>query len=71
MAAPRQRRAARRAAARAARRRCTRVLVTGAGGPAAIAAMRSLGADPTVELIAADMDPWAAGLYLVPPGHGR
>ena len=29
--------------------------------------MRSLGADPAVELIAADMDPWAAGLYLVPP----
>jgi carbamoyl-phosphate synthase large subunit len=45
----------------------TRVLVTGAGGPAAIAAMRSLGADPAVELVAADMDPWAAGLYLVPP----
>jgi carbamoyl-phosphate synthase large subunit len=44
-----------------------RVLVTGAGGPAAIAAMRSLGADPAVELIAADMDPWAAGLYLLPP----
>jgi carbamoyl-phosphate synthase large subunit len=42
-----------------------RVLVTGAGGPAAIAAMRSLRADPSVELIAADMDPWAAGLYLV------
>ena len=45
-----------------------RVLVTGAGGPAAIAAMKSLGADPEVELLAADMDPWAAGLYLVPPG---
>jgi carbamoyl-phosphate synthase large subunit len=44
-----------------------RVLVTGAGGPAAIAAMKSLGADPSVELLAADMDPWAAGLYLVPP----
>ena len=44
-----------------------RVLVTGAGGPAAIAAMESLRADPTVELLAADMDPWAAGLYLVPP----
>ncbi len=44
-----------------------RVLVTGAGGPAAIAAMKSLGADPAVELLAADMDPWAAGLYLVPP----
>jgi carbamoyl-phosphate synthase large subunit len=44
-----------------------RVLVTGAGGPAAIAAMKSLRADPSVELLAADMDPWAAGLYLVPP----
>jgi carbamoyl-phosphate synthase large subunit len=44
-----------------------RVLVTGAGGPAAIAAMKSLGADPSVELLAADMDRWAAGLYLVPP----
>ncbi|MGO8882986.1 MAG: ATP-grasp domain-containing protein [Streptosporangiaceae bacterium] len=45
-----------------------RVLVTGAGGPAAIAVMKSLHADPAVELIAADMDPWAAGLYLQPPG---
>jgi carbamoyl-phosphate synthase large subunit len=44
-----------------------RVLVTGAGGPAAIAAMKSLRADGTLELLAADMDPWAAGLYLVPP----
>ncbi len=43
-----------------------RVLVTGAGGPAAIAAMKSLRAEADVELIAADMDPWAAGLYLVP-----
>jgi carbamoyl-phosphate synthase large subunit len=43
-----------------------RVLVTGAGGPAAIAAMKSLRADESVELIAADMDPWASGLYLVP-----
>jgi carbamoyl-phosphate synthase large subunit len=43
-----------------------RVLVTGAGGPAAIAAMKSLRAQETVELLAADMDPWAAGLYLVP-----
>jgi carbamoyl-phosphate synthase large subunit len=40
--------------------------VTGAGGPAAIAVMRSLSADPAVRLIAADMDSWAAGLYLVP-----
>lgn len=44
----------------------TRVLVTGAGGPAAIAAMKSLRTDESVELLAADMDPWAAGLYLVP-----
>ncbi len=44
-----------------------RVLVTGAGGPAAIAAMKSLRATESVELLAADMDPWAAGLYLVPP----
>jgi carbamoyl-phosphate synthase large subunit len=46
-----------------------RILVTGAGGPAAIAAMKSLRADPSVELLAADMDPWAAGLYLVPPDN--
>lgn len=52
--------------AEAAHRRL-RVLVTGAGGPAAIAAMKSLRADGTLELLAADMDPWAAGLYLVPP----
>jgi carbamoyl-phosphate synthase large subunit len=43
-----------------------RVLVTGAGGPAAVSVMKSLRHDPTVTLIAADMDAWAAGLYLVP-----
>jgi hypothetical protein len=43
-----------------------RVLVTAAGGPAAIAAMKSLRAEDSVQLIAADMDPWAAGLYLTP-----
>jgi carbamoyl-phosphate synthase large subunit len=47
--------------------RSVRVLVTGAGGPAAVSVMKSLSADPSVTLIAADMDPWAAGLYLVPP----
>jgi carbamoyl-phosphate synthase large subunit len=47
--------------------RSVRVMVTGAGGPAAISVLKSLGADPTVSLVAADMDPWAAGLYLVPP----
>ncbi len=41
------------------------VMVTGAGGPAAIAVMKSLRHDPFVRLIAADTDPWAAGLYLV------
>jgi len=44
-----------------------RVLVTGAGGPAAVSVMKSLSADSSVHIIAADMDPWAAGLYLVPP----
>ena len=44
-----------------------RVLVTGAGGPAAVSVIKSLELDPTVALLAADMDPWAAGLYLVPP----
>ena len=47
--------------------RPVRVLVTGAGGPAAVSVMKSLRADPTVELLAADIDPWAAGLYLLPP----
>jgi carbamoyl-phosphate synthase large subunit len=46
--------------------RDVRVLVTGAGGPAAVSVMKSLSADPSVTLLAADMDPWAAGLYLVP-----
>jgi carbamoyl-phosphate synthase large subunit len=47
--------------------RTVRVMVTGAGGPAAVSVMKSLGADPSVCLIAADMDPWASGLYLVGP----
>jgi carbamoyl-phosphate synthase large subunit len=48
--------------------RGVRVLVTGTGGPAGVSVMKSLSADPSVRLIAADMDPWAAGLYLVAPG---
>ena len=44
-----------------------RVLVTGAGGPAAVSVIKSLRHDPTVQLLAADMDAWAAGLYLLPP----
>ena len=46
--------------------RTVRVMVTGAGGPAAVSVMKSLSEDPSVRLVAADMDPWAAGLYLVP-----
>ena len=42
-----------------------RILITGAGGAAAISVWKSLGADH--ELHMADMDPLAAGLYLVPP----
>jgi carbamoyl-phosphate synthase large subunit len=50
------------------RSQTVRVLITGAGGPAAVSVMKSLRQDPTVRLLAADMDPWAAGLYLVDPG---
>ncbi|HUZ25580.1 MAG TPA: ATP-grasp domain-containing protein [Streptosporangiaceae bacterium] len=45
----------------------TSVLVTGAGGPAAISVLKSLREDQSVGLVAADTDGWAAGLYLVPP----
>jgi len=45
-----------------------RVLVTGAGGPAAVAFLRAVGGSD-VELWAADIDPYAAGLYLVAPGR--
>lgn len=43
-----------------------RVLVTGAGGAAAISFMRAV-KEEGMELHAADMNPHAAGLYLVPP----
>lgn len=46
--------------------RPVRVLVTGAGGPSAVGVLRSLGREPRVALYAADIDPNAAGLYLVP-----
>jgi carbamoyl-phosphate synthase large subunit len=49
--------------------RNTRVLVTGAGGPAGVAVIRSYLADPAVEVLAADLDGYAAGLYLVEPGR--
>lgn len=43
------------------------VLVTGAGGPAGVAVILSLSRRDDVRVIAADMDGWASGLYLVPP----
>ncbi|WP_348787280.1 ATP-grasp domain-containing protein [Leifsonia sp. NPDC080035] len=49
----------------------TRVLVTGAGGPAGIAVIRSLLARADVDVFAADMDGWASGLYLVPESRRR
>ena len=49
--------------------RSTRVLVTGAGGPAAVAVIRSYLKDPEIEVFAADMDGFAAGLYLVESGR--
>lgn len=48
-----------------------RVLVTGAGGPAGVAVIRSLLARPDVEVYAADMDGWASGLYLVAAARRR
>ncbi len=42
-----------------------RVLLTGCGGPAAVAFMRSL-SNEDLDFFAADLDPNAAGLYLVP-----
>ena len=44
----------------------TTALVTGAGGPAGVAVIRSLLARGDVRVVAADMDRFAAGLYLVP-----
>ncbi|MEO0594356.1 MAG: ATP-grasp domain-containing protein [Myxococcota bacterium] len=44
----------------------TRVLLTGVGGPAAISVMKAL-PDNAFSLFASDMDPHAAGLYLVEP----
>lgn len=45
-----------------------RVLVTGAGGPAAFSFMRAVSIEGP-DLFAADMDPLAPGLYLVPHDH--
>jgi carbamoyl-phosphate synthase large subunit len=49
----------------------TRVLVTGAGGPAGVAVIRSLLRRGDVEVFAADMDRWASAIYLVPPAQRR
>ena len=49
----------------------TRVLVTGAGGPAGVAVIRSLLAREDVDVFAADMDGWASGLYLVSEDRRR
>jgi carbamoyl-phosphate synthase large subunit len=43
-----------------------RVLVTGAGGPSGISILRAMAHAP-VTMLAADIDPYAAGLYLVAP----
>ena len=45
-----------------------KILVTGSGGSAAVCFMKAI-VDPDVELHAADVDPFAPGLYLVPPEH--
>lgn len=45
----------------------TAVLVTGTGGPAGVAVVRSLARREDLEVVAADMDGLAAGLYLLPP----
>ncbi|MBT2485077.1 MULTISPECIES: ATP-grasp domain-containing protein [unclassified Microbacterium] len=49
----------------------TRVLVTGAGGPAGVAVIRSLLNRADLTVFAADMDGWASGIYLVPPSQRR
>ncbi|MFJ4224316.1 ATP-grasp domain-containing protein [Microbacterium sp. NPDC089695] len=48
-----------------------RVLVTGAGGPAGVAVIRSLLRRADLTVFAADMDGWASGIYLVPPERRR
>jgi carbamoyl-phosphate synthase large subunit len=49
----------------------TRVLVTGVGGPAGVAVLRSLLRRSDVEVFAGDMDGWDSGLYLVPAERRR
>lgn len=47
------------------------VLVTGAGGPAGVAVIRSLLRRGGIRVVAADMDAYASGLYLVPRSDRR
>lgn len=47
------------------------VLVTGAGGPAGVAVIRSLLRRGGIRVVAADMDAYASGLYLVPATDRR
>ena len=49
----------------------SRVLVTGAGGPAGVAVIRSLQRHEATDVFAADMDGWASGLYLVAADRRR
>ncbi|KIP51878.1 ATP-grasp domain-containing protein [Leucobacter komagatae] len=49
----------------------TRVLVTGTGGPAGVAVVRSLLRRADLTVFSADMDGWASGLYLVPAEQRR
>ena len=44
----------------------TRILVTGAGGPSAVSFLQSIAAEPALVWMG-DIDPYAPGLYLVPP----
>jgi carbamoyl-phosphate synthase large subunit len=46
-----------------------RVLVTGVGGPSGYSILRALADEPSVTLLGGDLDPYAAGLYLVPRGN--
>ena len=45
-----------------------RVLVTGAGGPSGISILRAMDGEP-VTMLAGDIDPFGAGLYLVEPAR--
>ena len=44
-----------------------RILITGAGGPSAISLFKALQPMIDLDIYMADMDPFSAGLYLVPP----